>query len=59
VLEQLDVSERQFEFLVLSGAVKVRDNQTKERVLSGFKPDAHHIPGWEIDAVKKHLAEQK
>lgn len=42
----LEISDRQFEFLVLSGVIEVRDNKTLQVVTGGFDPDEHHIPQW-------------
>lgn len=44
--QKLGVTEKQFEFLVLSGAIEVRDNKTLRRVTSGFDPRLHHVPPW-------------
>ena len=44
--ERLGVTDRQFEFLVLSGVVEVRDNETKKVVHGGFDTDKHHVPPW-------------
>lgn len=44
--EKLGVTDRQFEFLVLSGVVEVRDNDTKKVVHGGFDPQKHHVPPW-------------
>lgn len=45
-LTEAKISRRQFEFLVLSGVIEVRDNVTLEKVTSGFDPDYHHVPPW-------------
>lgn len=42
----LGVTEKQFEFLVLSGAIEVRDNDTLEKITSGFNLNHHHVPPW-------------
>lgn len=46
VQKKLGVSEKQFEFLVLSGALEVRDDNTGEIIDRGYDPDLHHIPSW-------------
>lgn len=42
------VSEKQFEFMVISKAIEVRDNKTKQKVTSNFDPRKHHIPVWTV-----------
>lgn len=56
-VNELGISEQRFEFLVLSGVVKVRDNETQELVQSGFDPERHHIGPWCMKAARQVLAE--
>lgn len=45
--EMMNLSEKQFEFLVLSGTVEVRDHHGVV-VKSNFDPDKHHVPAWSV-----------
>lgn len=45
-ITHLGITEKQFEFLVLSNALEVRDNETKRVVKKGFDPEKHHLPPW-------------
>ena len=45
--EQMGLSKKQFEFLVSSGAIEIRDNKG-ERVKSQFDPEKHHVPAWVV-----------
>lgn len=56
-VEELGVTQKAFEFMVLSGAVEVRSNETSEIVNGGFNPTMHHIPLWSIDRIKTSLQE--
>lgn len=56
-LKELDITEKQFEFLVVSGVVEVRSNDTKEKIVNNFDPDAHHVPKWEIETLKHVLGD--
>lgn len=40
------LTEKQFEFLVLSGAIEVRDNDNLTVVRAGFNSKKHHVPDW-------------
>lgn len=40
------LSSSEFEFLVLSGVIEARDNETLAKVTSGFHVDRHHVPPW-------------
>jgi hypothetical protein len=42
------MSNNQFEFMVLSGAVEVRNNIDASVVASQFDPDRHHVPIWSV-----------
>jgi hypothetical protein len=46
---QLGLTEKQFEFLVLSGAIEVRDNMSKGKVSSNFNTKEHHVPAWVLE----------
>lgn len=50
-IEKSGITEKQFEFLVLSGSVEVYDN-FGSRVESNFDPNSHHLPQWEIQSLK-------
>lgn len=43
----MGVTEKQFEFLVLSNVVEVRDRRFK-KVTVGFDSDLHHVPKWAL-----------
>jgi uncharacterized protein YjbI with pentapeptide repeats len=58
VAQELGVSEKQFEFLVLSGAVEVRDKHSNERVLSDFDTEKHNIPVWGVEELKNALSQK-
>lgn len=45
VVAATSLSEQQFEFMVLSGAIEVRDKRQRV-VKSGFDPELHHVPQW-------------
>lgn len=45
-LEKSGLSKKRFEFLVLSGVIEVRDNETLSKVKSSFDVDKHHVPPW-------------
>lgn len=45
-LEESGLSRERFEFLVLSGVIEVRDNETLQKVTSGFDTEKHHVPPW-------------
>lgn len=45
-INHFGLSEKRFEYLVLSGAIEVRDNETLEIVKSDYDPARHHIPPW-------------
>lgn len=47
-IRQMKLTKNQFEFLVTSRAIEVRDEKG-EIVLSGFNPSLHRIPQWAID----------
>lgn len=57
-MKDLGLNEQRMEFLILSGAIKVRDNVSNERVTSKFDPEKHHVPRWEVDAARKTLNEE-
>lgn len=57
-LESLNISEKQFEFLVTSGGIEVRDNYTQDIVKSGFDPEKHHITQWALEETKAILGSQ-
>lgn len=50
------LSEREFEYLVLAGAIEVRDNAKGQRVSSRFDPDLHHVPNWVYVNLPRILA---
>lgn len=54
-LKASGVSSKQFEFLVLSGVIEVRDNDTMNVVISGFDSAKHHVAPW-VFANLKYLA---
>jgi uncharacterized protein YjbI with pentapeptide repeats len=45
----LGMTQNQFEFMVLAGAVEIRDNDTLEVVKTGFDPAKHHVPVWTME----------
>ena len=47
-INHFGLSEKRFEYLVLSGAIEVRDNKTLEIVKGNYDPDRHHIPPWVV-----------
>lgn len=51
----LDLSEKQFEYLVVSGTVEVRDKNSHAVVTSGFNVDSQYVPVWAIHDQKKIL----
>lgn len=56
---QLELDDRKFEFLVLSGAIHVYDNDTREPVFEKFDLTKHHVPDWEVKSVQKTLTGKK
>lgn len=52
---KLGVSEKQFEFLVTSGAVKVWSYETGKLVETNFDSEKHFVPSWEFNIVKSLL----
>lgn len=50
-LDRSGMSQAKFEFLVMSGAVEVRDNRTLQKVTSGFDIDKHHVPPWVYENI--------
>lgn len=52
-MKDLGLSEKRFEFLVLSGTIPVYDNENKQRVRSNFDPATHHVPCWGLTSLKK------
>lgn len=50
--EKLNLSDKQFEFMVLSGALEVREEITNHIVRSGFDPDSHYVPVWAMQNFK-------
>lgn len=46
--EKMGGTDKAFEFLVVSGAVDVRHNLTKQRIKSDFDPSMNHIPVWQM-----------
>lgn len=54
-VEDLGIPEKQFEFLVLSGALEVRDNETCKPVTSDFDPGKHHVTRWDLIKAKRTL----
>lgn len=57
VVESLGISEKRFEYLVISGVIEVRDNSTQTRVVKGFDPNIHHVPGWSLERTREALKE--
>lgn len=51
----LHLSDARFEYLVLSGVIRVYDNHSKNLIHAGFDPDLHHVPDWEIRSAKRAL----
>lgn len=51
-IKNCGISQKEFEFLVLSGAIEVRDNETLERVRSEFDPNKNHVPVWAFENLK-------
>ena len=49
------LTNKQFEFLVLSGAIEVRDNDNLTVVRAGFDPKKHHIPDWSAQNFIENL----
>lgn len=56
-VEAIGVSESQFEFLVLSGVIEVRDYTNHKKVTSGFDPKEDYVPAWAVqnNVVSKTL----
>lgn len=52
-IEELGIEEKQFEFLVVSGVIEVRDNRTRKIVRAGYDPELHHVPFWSLNGAKK------
>lgn len=46
VIEACGMTDKQFEFLVLSGAIEVREKGYGKIVEGGFDPGKHHVPQW-------------
>lgn len=57
-MEASGLSEKQFEFLVVSGVIEVRDNKTLQKITSGFDVDKHHVPPWVATNLKRILEQQ-
>lgn len=55
----LGITNSQFEFMVTSGVIQVRDNTTRKKVDRNFDPTLHHVPIWEIRNAKKVLEENQ
>ena len=53
-LRHLDLTEKQFEFLVVSHALEVRDNNTQRIIRSGFDPSKHHLPPWSLENMRQN-----
>lgn len=58
--QTLNVTEQQFEFLVISGAIPIYEEtvnkfgaRVSQRVTSDFDPIKHHVPCWAIATIKK------
>lgn len=51
-LKESGLTEKQFEFLVLSGGIEVRDNVTMKKISSGFDQEKHHVPPWTFSNLK-------
>lgn len=47
-IEEMKLSEKQFEYFVVSGAMEIRDDLSQERVSSGFDPSTQHVPAWQV-----------
>ena len=54
--QQLGITKKQFEFMVLSGAIIPR-NYRNSVVTKKFDPEYHHIPSWEVEEAKEALKE--
>ena len=54
-IEKLGLTEKQFEFLVTSGALPVRDNETQEIVTKNFDSKQNHITRWDLLRTKEVL----
>ena len=59
-IQTLNITEQQFEFLVISGAIPIYEKQIirygaqlPQRVTSNFDPAKHHVPCWAIATIKK------
>lgn len=55
LIKELEVSEKEFEYLVLSRVIEVRDNDTGKIVDSNFDPELHHVPFWSVEKVKRAI----
>lgn len=55
-IKELDISESEFEYLVISGVINVRDNVSNELIEEGFDPERHHVPSWVIRETKEFLS---
>lgn len=54
-IETLGLTEKQFEFLVTSGGLQVRSNETQEVVDKNFSPKNHHITRRDLIMMKRTL----
>lgn len=53
----LGLSDRQFEFVVVSGALEVRDGTNHDVVTKGFDPENQYIPVWTIHDHQQSLGD--
>lgn len=56
VIKHNGLTDKQFEFMVLSGVIQVYDNIRMKRVESGFNPGDHHVPPWTYESIKNALS---
>lgn len=51
----LNLNSNQFQFLVVSGSVEVRDRKTNKIVKAGFDVGKHYIPVWSVQNIQANL----
>lgn len=51
--KKMGATDKAFEFLVVSGAVEVRHNLTKQKVSEDFDISMNHIPAWQMQNLPK------
>lgn len=47
-IESMGLSEKQFEYFAVSGALEIRDDLSQERVTRDFDPETQHVPAWQV-----------